>query len=168
MSYSVTMKMLYLLRHAKSSWKEPGLQDFDRPLNGRGRESAPLVGSFIRKKKLRIDLIISSPATRARQTAGLVKGSAGLSADLLFDERIYEADVARLVEVVTQAAESADALLLVGHNPGLEAFLTFLTGEVQTMPTATLSSLALDVEKWAKVREETGRLEWIVRPKELT
>lgn len=161
------MKTLYLLRHAKSSWKNADLQDFDRPLNGRGRETAPLVGGFIRKKKLRVDLIISSPAVRARQTAALVKDSAGLAADLLFDERIYEADVGALVEVVTQAAESADALLLVGHNPGLEELLMFLTGEGHGMPTAALAALALDVEKWAKVREQTGRLEWLMRPKEL-
>jgi phosphohistidine phosphatase len=161
------MKTLYLLRHAKSNWKDPGLQDFDRPLNARGREAAPLVGQVIRKQKLRVDSIISSPAARARQTAALVKESAGLDAQLLYDERIYEADAARLLEVVTQAAESVDSLLLVGHNPGLEALLTFLTGEGRSMPTASLARVALDVEKWAKVRERSGRLEWFVRPKEL-
>lgn len=161
------MKTLYLLRHAKSSWKDPELQDYDRPLNGRGMETAPLVGRFIRKRKLRFDLLISSPATRARQTAALVKESAGLSAELLYDERIYEADAARLLEVITQAAESADALMLVGHNPGMEELLTFLTGEEQHMPTAALACVALDVDKWGKARARTGRLEWLVRPKEL-
>jgi phosphohistidine phosphatase len=161
------MKTLYLLRHAKSSWKDPSLQDFDRPLNRRGREAAPLVGRFIRKRKLRVDLILSSPAARARQTAALVKEAAGLQADLLFDERIYEAGAAALLEVVTQAAESADALMLVGHNPGTEELLTFLTGEERRMPTAALACVALDVEKWGKARARAGRLEWLVRPKEL-
>ena len=161
------MKTLYLLRHAKSSWKDPGQQDFDRPLDGRGREAAPLVGRLIRRRKLRVDLLLSSPAERARQTAALVKESAGLSAGLLYDERIYEADAARLLEVVTQSAEPADALMLVGHNPGMEELLTFLTGEERRMPTAALACVALDVEKWAKVRARAGRLEWLVRPKEL-
>ena len=161
------MRTLYLLRHAKSSWKDPGLQDFDRPLNGRGREAAPLVGKFIRGRKLRVDLIVSSPAERARQTAALVKESARLSAEVLYDERVYEADAARLVEVVAQADESADALMLVGHNPGLEELLTFLTGESRRMQTAALACVALDVEKWGKTRERAGRLEWLVRPKEL-
>ena len=161
------MKALYLLRHAKSSWKEPGLQDFDRPLNNRGREAAPLVGQFIQKGKLRVDLIISSPAARARQTAALVKEAAGLSAELLYDERIYEADAASLLEVVRQAAESADALMLVGHNPGMEELVELLTGEVQGMPTAALAYISLDVEKWSKVRAGEGHLEWLVRPKEL-
>ena|SRR5215218_7389602 len=160
------MKTLYLLRHAKSSWKETGLRDFDRPLNGRGREAAPLVGRFIRKKKLRVDLILSSPAARARQTAALVKESAGLSAELRYDERVYEADAARLLEVVTQADDSADAVMLVGHNPGVEELLTFLTGESRSMTTAALACLSLDAEKWGKARERSGRLEWLVRPKE--
>lgn len=160
------MKTLYLLRHAKSSWKDTDLQDFDRPLNGRGREAAPLVGRFMRKKKLRVDLIISSPAARARQTAALVKESAGLSAELRYDERVYEADAARLLEVVAQAGDSADAVVLVGHNPGVEELLTFLTGESCGMPTAALACLSLDVEKWGKARERAGRLEWLVRPKD--
>jgi phosphohistidine phosphatase len=160
------MKTLYLLRHAKSSWKEPGLRDFDRPLNGRGREEAPLVGRFLRKRKLRADLILSSPAARARQTAALVKEAAGLSAKLLYDERIYEADAARLLEVVTRAGESAGALLLVGHNPGMEELLLLLTGEVRQMPTARLACVALEVGEWTEVRVGAGRLEWLVQPEE--
>ncbi len=160
------MKTLYLLRHAKSSWKEQDLQDFDRPLNNRGREAAPLVGRFIRKKKLHVDLLLSSPAKRARQTASLVKGAAGLAAELIYDERIYEADAARLVEVVTQSVDSVDALMLVGHNPGMEELLTFLTGEERHMPTAALACVVLGVEKWGKVQERAGRLEWLVRPKD--
>ena len=161
------MKTLYLLRHAESSRQEPGLEDFDRPLNGRGREAAPLVGRFIQKRGLRVDQILSSPAARARQTAALVKESAGLRAGLLYDERIYEADAARLLEVVTQAAESADALMLVGHNPGMEELLALLTGETRGMPTAALACVALDVERWGQARASAGRLEWLVRPEEL-
>jgi phosphohistidine phosphatase len=161
------MKTLYLLRHAKSSWKEPGLEDFDRPLNDRGRAAAPLVGRFIRKRQLTVDLLLSSPAARARQTAALVREAAGLSAEVLYDERIYEADAERLLEVVSQAAESADALMLVGHNPGMEELLGTLTGERREMPTAALACVVLDVEKWGKTRAGAGRLEWLVRPKEL-
>lgn len=161
------MKTLYLLRHATASWKNSGLRDFERPLDGRGEEAAPLVGRLILKKKLRVDLLLCSPATRARQTAALVTQSAGLSAELLYDERIYEADVARLLEVVAQAGEAAEALMLVGHNPGMEGLLTFLTAEHRQMPTAALACVTLDVERWGEVREHAGRLEWLVRPDEL-
>jgi phosphohistidine phosphatase len=161
------MKTLYLLRHAKSSWKEPGLPDFERPLNGRGREAARLVGQLIGKKKLRPDLLLSSPAERARQTAALVAESAGLASGLRFDERIYEADATRLLEVATQIEDSVGVAMLVGHNPGMEEFLTLLTGEVRPMPTAALACVTLDVEKWGKVRERAGRLDWFTKPKDL-
>jgi len=161
------MKTLYLLRHAKSSWKDPELADFDRPLNGRGRGAATLVGRHVRKKKIRPELLLCSPAERARQTVALVRESSGLSAEMRYDERIYEADAARLLEVVTQIEEAVGVALLVGHNPGLEELLELLTGEAHQMPTAALACVMLDVEKWGKAREGAGRLDWIVRPKEL-
>jgi phosphohistidine phosphatase len=161
------MKTLHLIRHAKSSWKEPDMQDFDRPLNERGREAAPLIGEFILKKKIRPDLIISSPAERARETAALIIKAAELVVELRFDERIYEADAARLLDVVSQIDESVGVAILVGHNPGMEDLLETLTGEKQRMQTGALARIVLDVEKWSKVRERAGRLEWLVRAKEL-
>jgi phosphohistidine phosphatase len=162
------MKTLYLLRHAKSSWGEPGLRDFDRPLNERGREAAALVGRHVVEKKMRPDLLLVSPATRARQTAVLVAESAGLPPGLLFyDERIYEADAARLLTVVSSVRASARAVMLVGHNPGMEELLRLLSGEARHMPTAALACVTLDVGKWDKARAGAGRLEWFIRPKEL-
>lgn len=143
------------------------MQDFDRPLNERGREAAPLIGEFILKKKIRPDLIISSPAERARETAALIIKAAELVVELRFDERIYEADAARLLDVVSQIDESVGVAILVGHNPGMEDLLETLTGEKQRMQTGALARIVLDVEKWSKVRERAGRLEWLVRAKEL-
>jgi phosphohistidine phosphatase len=161
------MKRLLLMRHAKSSWGDASLADFERPLNERGRKAAPLVGRFMRGQKLRPDLILCSPAERARQTAALVAEAAQFAAPLRYDERIYEATPARLAEVVSQAEEAADELLLVGHNPGLEGLLELLAGESRRMPTAALARVALDVEKWNRVREGVGRVELFVRPKDL-
>jgi phosphohistidine phosphatase len=161
------MKTLYLLRHAKSSWKDTELSDFDRPLNGRGREAALLVGQYIRKKKIRPELLLCSPAERARQTAALVRDSAGLAVEMRYDERIYGADVARLLEVVSQSEESAGVVMLVGHNPGLEELLELLTGERHHLSTATLACVTLEVEKWSKTRASAGRLDSLLKPKEL-
>jgi phosphohistidine phosphatase len=161
------MKRLFLLRHAKSSWDDPRLADFDRPLNARGLRAAPLMGRFMRERKLRPDLIFCSPAERARQTAALLIEAAGLSAPLRYDERIYEATAVRLAEVVAQAVEGASTLLLVGHNPGLEELLELLTGETRRMPTAALACLELDTDKWAKLAPRAARLAWHVKPKEL-
>ena len=155
------------MRHAKSSWGEPSLADFERPLNERGLKAAPLVGRFMRRRRLWPDLVLSSPAERARQTAALVIESAGLAAPLRYDERIYEATPARLAEVVSQVEEGVGELLLVGHNPGLAGLLELLAGESRHMPTAALARVALDVEKWGRLREGVGRVELFVRPKEL-
>jgi phosphohistidine phosphatase len=161
------LKRLLLLRHAKSSWADASLADFDRPLNERGLRAAPLVGRLMRKRKLGPDVIICSPAERARQTAALVIEAAKFSAPLRFDERIYEATPARLVEVVSQAEEGAGEVLLVGHNPGLEGLLELLTGEPRSMPTAALARVALGIEKWGRLREGAGRVELFVRPKDI-
>lgn len=161
------MKTLLLLRHAKSSWKEPGLRDFERPLNGRGREAAPLMGRFMAGKKLRPDLIVCSPAERARQTASLLTQAAGLDSPLRYDERIYEATADQLLEVVSQVDESCELAMLVGHNPGMEELIHALTGESAGMPTAALAHLTLDIDKWEKARPRCGRLDWATKPREV-
>ena len=161
------MKRLILLRHAKSGWGAASLADFDCPLNERGLRAAPLVGRFMRKRKLAPDLVLCSPAERARQTAALVAEAAKLAAPIRYDERIYEATPARLAEVVSQVEEGADEILLVGHNPGLEGLLEMLSGESRSFPTAALACVALDIEKWSKLREGAGRVELFVKPKEI-
>ncbi|HEX5708209.1 MAG TPA: histidine phosphatase family protein [Pyrinomonadaceae bacterium] len=161
------MKTLLLMRHAKSSWKDASMRDFERPLNERGRRSAPLMGRLMRRRKLQPDLVVSSPAERARETTALVTESAALRSNVRYDERIYEAGVAQLLEVVTQLDESAATALVVGHNPGMEELIASLTGASERMPTAALACVVLEVEKWAKARPGAGRLEWVVRPKEL-
>lgn len=162
------MKRLILMRHAKSSWGDAGLADSDRPLNDRGLRDAPRMGRHLRAQKLRPDLVLSSPAERARKTAALVAEAARLQTGRVrHDERIYETDAARLLEVVSQLEEDAEEVLLVGHNPGMEQLLQLLTGESRRMTTAALALVTLDIEKWNKAREHSGRLEWHVRPKEL-
>ncbi len=161
------MKKLLLLRHAKSSWDDAGLADFDRPLNGRGRRAAPLMGNFIRERRLRPDLIISSPAQRARETTALVIEASGLDAELRYDERIYEATAGRLLEVLEGVEDDKQEVMLVGHNPGFENLLAHLTGESRRVPTAALARILLDAEKWVEAGARGGRLEWLVKPKEL-
>lgn len=161
------MKTLLLLRHAKSSRRDNGVRDCDRPLNQRGLKAAPSIGRLIRKRTLQPDLVISSPAERARQTTQLVFEAAGLKTEVRYDERIYEATGARLLEIVGQIEEDANVAVLVGHNPGLEELLEALTGEAHNLPTAGLARIELDIEKWNKVRAGAGRLEWLVKPKEL-
>lgn len=161
------MKTLFILRHAKSSWKDSTLQDFDRPLNGRGRKAAELIGRYIRKQEITPDLILSSPAVRARETIEIVMKAARLSCELRYDQRIYEAGLPRLLEVISQIEDDKDAVLLVGHNPGLEELLQAVTAQGERMSTGTLAKITFASTKWRKTLEKKGSLEWLVRPKEI-
>lgn len=161
------MKTLYLMRHAKSSWADVNLADFDRPLNDRGLEAAPFVGEFIAENKFTPDALLTSPARRAEQTARLVKEAAAIPASIKFDERIYEASPQALNQVITELNDDVDSAMLVGHNPGIEGFIRFLTGESEPMPTASLAVIDLNVDKWSEVSSAKGTLRQIVRPKEL-
>jgi len=161
------MKTLFLLRHAKSSWKDQTLADFERPLNDRGRKAAELIGNFIAKQNVTIDLVISSPAVRARQTIELVLKAAKRSPELRFDQRVYEASPTRLLEITSQIEDDRKSVLLVGHNPGMEELLGLLVGVEMHMPTASLAKVVLGSKKWDKILAETGVLESFVRAREL-
>jgi len=161
------MKTLYILRHAKSSWENANLSDFDRPLNGRGLETAPFMGELMKKNQFQPEMILSSPAKRAEQTAVLVKGAAGFAAEIEFEERIYEASPARLLEIIRQQNNRFESVLLVGHNPGLENLIRALTGELQPMPTAALAVVDLETDKWSEINSSTGKLRTLIRPKEV-
>ncbi len=161
------MKTLMLLRHAKSSWNDASLADFDRPLNDRGRKAAGTVGKFLARQKLAIDLVLCSPALRARQTVGLVLKASDASPETRFDQRIYEASSGRLLEVVSQIDDDRKIVLLVGHNPGMEDLLSVLTGREERMQTAALAKISFNLKKWDRVTAGRGVLDSLVRVKDL-
>lgn len=160
------MKTLYILRHAKSSWDNSDLADFDRPLNERGLEAAPFVGNIIYENQFQPDLIISSPAKRAKQTAVLVRVSAQIESEIQYDEKIYEASPRRLLQIVSEQNDKLDSLMLVGHNPGFEGLLKTLIGEFQTMKTANLAVVDLHIESWNEIDANCGTLRVLISPKD--
>lgn len=157
------MKTIFLLRHAKSSWDNSALSDFERPLNERGLRTAPFMGEVIVERGYAPSIIVSSPATRAKTTAELL----GLSAPIRLDDRIYEASPNTLRTVASEIDDAMDSAMLVGHNPGLEGFIRYLTGELEPMPTAALAVIELDIESWKDVDADSGTIVEIIRPKEL-
>lgn len=161
------MRTLYLLRHAKSSWKDASLRDFDRPLKRRGRKAAELMGEVLATEKLKSPLVISSPAVRARETTELVLESGGLDVKPRFEERIYEADVRTLLDVVRSISGKAETAIMVGHNPGFENLMAYFTGDNRHMPTCALAKIEFDVASWSEVAEGMGRLESFMTPKEI-
>jgi phosphohistidine phosphatase len=158
------MKELFILRHAKSSWDNADIADFDRPLNQRGLKAAPYIGQSLRNHFVQPEVILSSPAKRAKHTSILVKQVGELETDITFDDRIYEASPSTLLRVVTEIADQAEKALLVGHNPGLEGLLGVLTGETQRMPTATMAKILLDVDSWSEITPGCGYMQALIRP----
>ncbi|MDQ2747481.1 MAG: histidine phosphatase family protein [Acidobacteriota bacterium] len=161
------MKTLYILRHAKSDWDNAGLSDYERPLNKRGREAAPLMGEMMKTNEFQPPIIISSPAVRARQTAELVRNAAELTGAINFDSRIYEARPQTLLQIASEINDEFDSAIIVGHNPGLEGLIKILTGETKPMPTAALAVIDLDIARWNQIASAAGDLRELIRPKEV-
>ncbi len=162
------MKTLLLLRHAKSSWASPELDDHDRPLNPRGQRTAPLMGKFAAQQGLLPDLIVSSTARRAQETTRLFVDESQFQGEVRFDEQIYLADVSTLISVLNDLPESANSVMLVGHNPGFEELVELLADHSGPFPTAALARIDLPVESWQQIgRETSGDLQDLYRPREL-
>ena len=161
------MKTLYLLRHAKSSWKDVSLRDFDRPLKDRGRKAAKQIGKHLAREKLSDPRVLCSPAVRARETAEIVLKHANLRVEVSYVDRIYEASLRDLVQVVSEIPDDKTLAMMIGHNPGFEELLAYLTGEGRRMPTCALAKIKFEVESWKDIKEDQGTLEWFVTPKEL-
>jgi len=162
------MKTLLVLRHAKSSWNDPTLDDHERPLNKRGRRAAPRVGELVREAGLKPDVVISSDAVRARMTAEAVAEAARYGGEIVLDPHLYMAGPADILSLLTTVRENAETVMIVGHNPGLEELVEQLTGERQDFPTAALAQIGLPIKQWRDLKRSTrGTLLGLWRPKEL-
>lgn len=145
-------RQLLILRHAKSSWADEGLDDWQRPLNDRGERDAPRVGELLRERSLVPDLIITSDAVRAETTARTVARAAGYTGRLLLAPELYHASPGAIIDVIRNIEDtSARTIMIVGHNPGLEDLVAQLTGERIDLPTAALVYISLPVGAWRDV-----------------
>lgn len=154
------MKRLVLIRHAKSSWKHSELADFDRPLNQRGRQDAPMMGERLLKRALHPDVIVCSPALRARQTAEAIAGRLALPVQqLLFRPEIYEAEPDSLLDLIRDFDQGWQTVFLVGHNPGLTELGNLLTGDqIDNLPTCALLVIDFEVSNWRLLAPGAGTL----------
>ena len=163
------MKTLLVLRHAKSSWNDPALDDHERPLNKRGRRDAPRMGALVREYGLTPDLVISSDAVRARLTAEAVAEASRYAGEILLDPHLYAAGPADILSLLPTVPENPETVMIVGHNPGLETLVEQLTGERQDLPTAALAQIDLAIDQWRDLTQSTrGTLVGLWRPEQLT
>ena len=164
------MRTLLLLRHAKSSWKDPALEDHDRPLNKRGRRDAPRMGELMAEKKLTVDLALCSSARRARDTAFTVLHEAGYEGETRILRSLYMADPEGCAETLRRLEGEPQRVLVIGHNPGLEDLVQALTGETEELPTGGLAVIELSIDTWADVAlgKAQGKLLGLWKPKQLS
>jgi phosphohistidine phosphatase len=169
------MKTLTLLRHAKSSWDDAVQRDFDRPLNAKGRRAATSMGRHLKGEGAVFDHLVASPAVRVGETLeGFASGYGRLPA-VVEDRRIYLASAATLLEVVQGLPASAEAALLVGHNPGLEDLVLMLVPDggaprdavEEKYPTASVAVMRFEVAEWGDVKAGGGEFVRFVRPRDL-
>jgi phosphohistidine phosphatase len=161
------MKTLLLLRHAKSSWKQPELHDHDRPLNKRGKKEAPKVGRYLKENDLVPQLILSSTARRAKDTAQAAADESGFPGQIDLYQDLYLSDTACYLDILRCLPDEADRVLVVGHNPELDELLTLLTDVTQHMTTASLAQVNLPITSWQELNEATdGRLQNLWAPRE--
>lgn len=170
------MKRLAVLRHAKSSWDHPNIKDSDRPLNKRGRKAARAVGKELKRRKMRFDFVIASPAVRVRETLDELLEGYGGTLDVHFDDRIYETSEETLLEIVRDLPDDAKQPLLAGHNPGLERLVVGLTHDddqglrnriAHKFPTGALAVVNLPASSWAGVATGSGEIAELILPREL-
>ncbi len=161
------MKTLYLVRHAKSSWKYPNLDDFERPLNKRGRKSAPIMGKILKKLKVTPDLVMSSPANRAAMTARIVAAAINYPLEnIRYSETMYEFSENALFHVVKQIDDSVNKAMVVGHNPALNGLANYVGDQpIGNIPTCGAICVELNISSWANINEHCGKLKFFEFPK---
>ena len=162
------MKTLLLMRHAKSSWSDHGLDDHERPLNDRGERDAPRMGRWMAEQDFVPDLIIASTATRASQTAAALQRAAGYAGDIMQIAELYHAGVPAWTAVLRQIPDHVHSVLAIGHNPGLEELVDQLHHAWERMPTAAVAWFELPLESWIEFSPSApATLRLLQRPREL-
>jgi phosphohistidine phosphatase len=150
------LKTLILIRHAKSSWDDPTLPDFDRPLNDRGKKDAPKMAKRLADKKINIDAFTSSPAKRAKKTAELfIKEFDRDENEIILFPSLYHADVNDFFEAISVVDDKFKSIAVFSHNPGITSFANKLVEKAQldNMPTCSVFAVKADIKNWSKFKD---------------
>ncbi len=147
------MRKLILLRHAKSSWKDTSLDDFDRPLNRRGKKDAPIMADKLSMRKIKIDLIISSPAKRTTETAKIFANILGYQSEIIFNDKLYEASYKEILKVINLIDDKYQNVLLVCHNPGITDLANYISNYfIENISTSGMVGLSTS-SSWKNISE---------------
>ncbi|MDE1461151.1 SixA phosphatase family protein [Spartinivicinus poritis] len=163
------MKELLLVRHAKSSWKDDSLADFDRPLNKRGKKTAPLMGQLLADKHWQPDRVFASPAARTKATAELLLPALAIPPDQIdWYPSLYDASVKAIFNAIKQAPAACQRLMIIGHNPGIEETIEALDPKFSEMiPTCCVTRIRCNIKNWQEITKKCGEVMDCLKPKEV-
>jgi phosphohistidine phosphatase len=147
------MKKLLIMRHAKSSWKEADVADHERPLKKRGMKDAATIGKILKNKELTPNKMISSSAVRAADTAAIVADKSGYKKEIEFTDKLYMAESGAILELIHSQPDSIKVLMVIGHNPGMEALVQVLSREVESLSTASVAYFQADIKSWKDLKQ---------------
>lgn len=155
------------MRHAKSSWDDLSVSDFDRPLNKRGKANAPVMGNLLKNRQINPDLILSSPAKRAKKTAQIFAEEIGYKAEkIVFEGSIYEATTSDLLQLLQKQENKFESIMIFGHNPALTDFANLLTDSwIDNIPTSGICGINFEIEHWKEITPKSGSLLFFEYPK---
>jgi len=161
------MKKIYLIRHAKSSWSEEGMSDFDRPLNKRGKKDLPFMADRLKGFDIKPDLILSSPAKRAQKSARAIAETIGYSVDSIsYDESLYDSSYTTYRYLLDSLDDKLNSLFIVAHNPTLTEVGERLSGAILTnIPTCSIVCIEFNVDSFRDIEEESGKILFFDYPK---
>ena len=163
------VKELFIIRHAKSSWDASNIDDFERPLNDRGKRDAPRMGKRLKEKDIHADLLLSSPAKRALSTAKrIAKELKYPKDDIKTDRRLYHADEETMLTVVRELKDNRNVVMIFSHNPGLTEFVnSLMNGEldIDNVPTCGVVAFQFNFDSWKDVDWGKGKLLFFDYPK---
>ncbi len=162
------MKKVFFIRHAKSSWTDPSLRDFDRPLNKRGERDAPFMAKLLKGKLPELDLIVSSPANRALTTAQYFAEAFGIKKEEIHtDNQLYHAYPDDILKIIRALDDQYKVILLFGHNPGFTELANIFTEDfIDNVPTCGIFEVDAPVDSWGDFNRETARLVAFHHPKQ--
>jgi len=165
------MKHLMLMRHAKSSWGNASLPDFQRPLNDRGEADALHIGEELVKRKAVPEKVVTSTAVRALETVSRVSRAFGkdFGDKIDLESQLYAASSGRILEAAKDQRDNLKRVLIVAHNPGMEELVARLTGSWLSdgMKTATVACITFECAHWADIEDNAGTLEWVLYPRDI-
>jgi len=160
------MKKIILVRHGKSAWNNPNLTDHDRPLADRGLDNVPEMGFRLKEKGIFPDLILSSTATRASQTAEILAEVLHIpKTKLAYDKNLYHASATMILKCIQRQDDANELIFVVGHNPGMNEFIEFFGGNLDNLPTSGQYGFFLDTNRWILLRPENARFWFVDFPK---